>query len=345
MTGRSLYFTAERTVEVRERPVPEPGAGEVRVSTIVSAISPGTEGLIYRGQVPTSLTVDETIDALSGSFDYPLRYGYAVVGEVTAVGEGVDDAWRGSTVFAFHPHESHFLAEPSSLHRVPEACPVEAAALVPNVETATNFVLDARPTFGERVAVFGSGVVGLLTTSILARFPLEHVLAVDPLAERRELAREFGADEAVTPAEARERFSAAGSRGRISEGSTGFDLTIEVSGNPDALDDAIVVTGYDGRIVVGSWYGTKRATLDLGGHFHRNRVRLQSSQVSTIDPERRGRWNADRRLDVAWRHLQTLAPERLITHRMPLEEADRAYRLLDERPERAVQILFTYGRN
>jgi len=122
----------------------------------------------------------------------------------------------------------------------------------------------------------------------------------------------------------------------------GADLTYELSGSPAALDQAIRVTGYAGRVVLGSWYGSKRASLDLGGRFHRSRIRLLSSQVSSLAPEFSGRWSKERRFSVAWKMLQELKPSRWITHRFPLEEAEQAYRLLDTQPGEALQVLFTY---
>lgn len=323
MSRRSLYFVGPEEVAVRERPIPDPDPGEVRVRTAVSAISPGTELLIYRGDAPTDLPADESIGSLSGALDYPLQYGYAAVGDVEAVGADVDDALLGETVFCFHPHESHFLVDPADLRFVPPGLDPGRAAFLPNVETAVNLAMDGRPLVGERVAVFGQGIVGLLTTALLARFPLDRLITVDVIPERRALSRAFGADESVPPAAATDRLDPGDGE------EPAADLTLELSGNPAALDDAVSVTGYDGRVIIGSWYGDKRVDLDLGGRFHRSRVRLESSQVSTVDPSLRGRWDADRRLSVAWDLLGEIDVERLIGRRLPIEEAVTAYRLLD----------------
>lgn len=336
MTVRSVYFVGPGAVVVRETDIQKPDAGEVRVRTAVSAISAGTELLVYRGQVPETMPADETIDALDGDFEYPLKYGYAAVGRVTAVGNGVDDEWLNRRVFGFNPHESHFLATPAELHPVPETFSDAEAALLANAEAAVNFVLDGRPAVGERVAVFGQGVVGLLATALLAQFPLETLITVESDDRRRALSMSLGADDALTPGdELRAQFNG-------DEPPAGADLAYELSGNPDALDDAIGVTGTAGRILIGSWYGTKPVELDLSGEFHRSRIRLQSSQVSTIDPTDRGRWTKSRRLGEACRLLERTDTSSLITHRIPIERATDAYRLLDENPADAVGVLFTY---
>jgi alcohol dehydrogenase len=78
----ALFHTAPRCVRIREMPTPRPGAGEVVVTTLFSGISGGTERLIYRDEFPQGLALDDTIDALGGSFRYPFPYGYVCVGEV-----------------------------------------------------------------------------------------------------------------------------------------------------------------------------------------------------------------------------------------------------------------------
>ena len=331
---RTLYFAGPRTVRVESESVPDPGPDEVLVETRVSAVSSGTELLLYRGEMPRGLEADTTIEALDGDLSYPMKYGYAAVGDVVALGADVEERWQDQTVFAFNPHESHFTSSPAALHPVPEGVSPSTAALLPTAETATTLVLDGQPRVGERVVVFGAGMVGLTTTSVLASFPLERLTVVEPDARRREMAAALGADETLTPEEA----GAVGER----DDPAGADLAYELSGRPETLDDAIDVVGYDGRVVVGSWYGRKRAETDLGGFFHRNRIDVSSSQVSTLAPELRGRWTTDRRLGVAWDRLSELRTEQLVTHRIGIENATEAYHLLDGGPENALQILLTY---
>jgi 2-desacetyl-2-hydroxyethyl bacteriochlorophyllide A dehydrogenase len=329
---RALCFAAPRRVTVREEPLGPPAAGQVAVRTLVSAISPGTEMLVYRGEVPAGMAVDSILPALAGGFRFPLKYGYAAVGRVEELGEGVGAEWRERLVFAFHPHQSRFLASPDELIPVPEGLSPEEAAFLPNVETAVSFLLDGRPAVGERVVVFGQGIVGLLTAALLARFPLSSLVTVDRFPLRRQKSLELGAHESLDPDAPGALDGLAGSA----------DLTYELSGSPAALEPAIAATGFAGRVVIGSWYGEKRAELHLGGAFHRSRIRLLSSQVSTLDPRWTGRWDKARRLEVAWRLLAELKPAGLITHRFSLAGAAAAYELLDRRPAEAIQVLLTY---
>lgn len=333
--GTAIEFTDRETVDVVSLDRPVPSADEVLVETTVSAVSAGTELLVYRDAIDDGVAADETLPALDGTFSYPIRYGYAAVGRVTAVGDDVDPEWRGRTVFGFNPHESHFTAHPADLLVVPDGLDPERAALFANTETALNFMLDSTPRFGERVGVFGQGVVGLLTTALLARSPVARVVAVEPLPRRRELAAAVGADATVDPTDAD---PAAVIRDLVGD----LDLAIEVSGRPETLEAAVAATGYGGRIVVGSWYGTKRADIGLDTHFHRDRLTIRSSQVSSISPELRGRWDRDRRREIAWRLLRSIDTGPLVTHRVAVEDAPEAYRLLADHPNEAVQILLTY---
>jgi len=339
MKRLSVLFTAPRSIDVVEDTTPDIRPDQALVQSIVSAISAGTEMLFYRGQVPPEMEVDTSIAALAGQTRYPLKYGYAVVGEVIAVGANVDPVWQGRRVFAFHPHESCFAAAPSELIPVPRDINAEDAAFLPNMETAVNLVMDGRPMLGEQVVVIGQGVVGLLTTGLLAQFPLGQLIALDRFPLRLEMARAFGAHVALDPATQPEHAL----RSTLAQG-RGADLIYELSGNPGALNHAIALAGYSGRIVVGSWYGQKQAPLDLGGRFHRQRLQIISSQVSTIAPEWSGRWDKARRFAVAWDMIRRLQPRRLVTHRMAVTEAAQAYALLDQQPEQALQIVLTYTR-
>src|SRR5262245_60493920 len=204
MKRRALYFTAPYCISVQEESLDLPAADQVMVQTLVSAISPGTELLFYRGQAPTDLPVDETIAALAGTVGFPLKYGYAAVGRVAAVGAQVAPEWQDRLVFSFHPHESHFLASLDELLPVPPPLSPEEAAFLPNMETAVNFLMDGQPLIGEQVVIFGQGVVGLLTTALLMRLPLASLVTLDRYPLRRETSLALGAHTSLDPAEPQE---------------------------------------------------------------------------------------------------------------------------------------------
>ncbi len=333
LEAHALWFAAPRTAELRPERVPPPGPGEVRVKTIASAISHGTEMLVYRGEVPADLPLD--LPTLAGDFSFPIKYGYASVGRV--LDAGVESHTPGDLVFVHHPHQDAFIVPAELPVRLPEGLDPTIGLFFANLETALNIVHDAPLRLGETALVFGQGVVGLMVTRLLKLAGADRVLAVDPIMKRRDLALEMGADTTFEPGE--------GLRERLLEATAGrgADLAVEVSTSEAALQAAIDAVAVEGTVVVASWYGTKPVALSLGGHFHRGRVRLRSSQVGRMNPKLGSRWDRARRTEAVLGLLLRLRLEQLVSHRIPFEEAHLAYRLVDERPDEAVQVILTHN--
>jgi 2-desacetyl-2-hydroxyethyl bacteriochlorophyllide A dehydrogenase len=341
MKRQSILFAAPFEIDIAEEMLPEPAATEVLIQTRFSAISHGTEMLIYRGLFPPDTLADETIPELRRPLSYPMKYGYAAVGDVMDAGSGVSRDLIGQAVFCLNPHESCFTADANTVIPVPDDIDPLDALFLANMETAVNLLMDGRPVIGENVAVFGQGVVGLLATALLAKFPLAVLLTLDPFKLRREASVRTGAHQSLDPTrpEAESQISTLFD----SRGSKGLaDLAYELSGNPAALNQAITVTGFDGRIVIGSWYGSKSAALDLGSRFHRRRLRLISSQVSTLTPSLAVRWSRKRRFDVAWDMIRRIRPGVFITQRIPFAQARQAYEMIDLHPASTIQVVLEY---
>ena len=335
VVARAVWLTAPREVELRCEEIPPPGPGEVRVRAIASALSHGSEMLAYRGQVSSDLALD--LPTLAGSFAFPVKYGYASVGRVTDIGSGVEGYMPGDLVFVHHPHQSTYVVPAALPVRLPTDLDPLAAVFTANVETAVNVLLDTPLRLGETALVFGQGTVGLLIAQMLKRAGAGRVLAVEPIERRRALALRVGADVALVPGDGLPARVRALIEGR------GADVAIDASGAGGALQAAIDSVADEGTVVVVSWYGTKPVTLTLGGHFHRGRVRLRSSQVGRIDPALAPRWDRARRLALAVDLLSELRLVELITQRIPFADAPIAFRLVDERPGETVQVILTYG--
>jgi 2-desacetyl-2-hydroxyethyl bacteriochlorophyllide A dehydrogenase len=335
MKSQTVTFTAPYKLEIVERNLPPLGADEVLVQTTISAISPGTEMLIYRGLFPKEMA--DSADSISCNLKYPLAYGYACVGKIIATGKQVNRELENKLVFAFQPHTSHFIAKPDDLFLIPEFLSPETAAFLPNMETAVSLVQDIAPILGERGLVLGQGIIGLLAASLLAEFPLEALATVDQFPRRRAESLKLGATASLDPSDADFRLQAVAVLGGEKA-----DFALEISGSPTALDDAIALTRFSGRVVVGSWYGEKRAALDLGGDFHRSRIQILSSQVSAIRPELSSRWSKFRRFGVAWQALARIRPEKWVTQRVDIHQAPGIYKMLAENPQDAIQVVFDY---
>ncbi len=319
-----VWFEGPGRVGVRRGSCSPPGPGEVRVVTELGAISAGTELAALAGRLDPDLPRDDTLTALRrGGFRFPFQYGYASVGRVEAWGPGVGGAAPrpGRRVFAFVPHQTAFRIPAGEALPAPDEIPPDRAALFPYLETAVNLLLDGPPRAGERVAVVGQGALGLALTALLGGYPLGGLLTVEPRAARRALSLGFGAPMAMSPdAGPAALRDALGGRA---------ELVFEVSGAEAGLDLAIRLAARDGRVIVGSWLAGGRTSLDLGGWFHRGRVRLISSQVSRL-PALGPAWTIARRRALAWSLLRRAPLERLVGLRVPFAEASRAYAALGE---------------
>ena len=259
--------------------MPPPGPGELLIRTRVSAISRGSESLVFRGEVPQSEWQRMRCPFQDGEFPAPVKYGYSAVGTV----EDGPAENLGRRVFCLHPHQDRFVVpaeRPSS--RYPRMCPDRRATLAANMETAVNGLWDAAPGPGDRIAVIGAGVVGCLVAALAARLPGAEVELIDIDRSRERLSEAFGC-----------RF-ATRSR-RASEA----DLVFHASGTPEGLSTALAIAGFEARIVEMSWYGTRIVPLALGGAFHSRRLTLRSSQVGTVPAARQQRWSRRRRLALA----------------------------------------------
>ncbi|HWP43885.1 MAG TPA: zinc-binding alcohol dehydrogenase [Blastocatellia bacterium] len=335
--ARSVWLVGPRQVEIRDSVVRPPAEDEVRVRALCSAISQGTEMLVYRGEAPRTLPLDLTIPTIEGSLGFPIKYGYSSVGRIIDLGPGVEGFAEGDLVFAFNPHESCYTLPERFVVKLPPGTEPLRGAFLASVETAINAMLDAAPLIGERVAIYGQGTVGLLLTQLARRAGAGLIATADLFERRRTLSLALGADLTVDPAgESLAR--------RIHEltGGAGADVVIEASGRPETMEEAIEAAALEGRIVVVSWYGKRRAPISLGGAFHRKRLAIKSSQVSNIASALAPRWTSKRRRELAAAYLGELRLDEMITHVIPFDDAAAAYRLLDERPEETVQVLLDF---
>ena len=330
MKARAVHFVAPRHVELREVELPDVSGDRVLVATEFSGISGGTEMLAYRGEVDPDLPLDETIGALAGTFTYPFQYGYAAVGRVLRPAGSLRE---GQLVFAFHPHQDLFVVDAGQVFPADGVQPREAT-LYPLVETALQVCMDAAPRLGETAVVVGQGAVGILIAALLTRTGAV-VLASEPRAARREVAAAFGV-RAVVPEQVGELVEAA-TAGR------GADLVIEASGNPAALASSLELLAHEGTALVCSWYGTRSARLPLGADFHRRRLAIRSTQVSTIPAALTARWDRQRRAAVAWRLLDELPVATLTTHEFPLGQVAEAYASVDRGDEGLIHAVLRYG--
>jgi len=280
MTERALAFwiVEPGRGELRTETLSPPAAGEVLVRTLFSAVSRGTESLVFKGRVPVSEYRRMRCPHQVGEFPGPLKYGYSSVGRL----ESGDDELIGQLVFCLFPHQSAYVVSARDVLPVPAGVPPERAVLAANMETAINAVWDAAPRLGDRVTVVGAGVVGCLCAYLLARHPGVAVELVDLRAERAPIARAFGASFALPE-------DAQGER----------DLVVHTSGSEAGLRTCLSSAGSDAIVLELSWFGEAEVSLPLGAAFHARRLCLRSSQVGTLSPRARSRFDHRTRLALA----------------------------------------------
>ena len=318
---------------------------QVRVQTLFSGISAGTELASYRGSDPHLRKHWDSDRRLftpaRPARTYPLEgWGYEEVGTVVEVGAEVRQIGEGDVIWGSWGHRStSVMPAAAAVGRVLPRDLDPMLGIFSHIgAVALNAVLDADIHLGEDVAVFGQGVPGLIVTQ-LATLNGAAVIAVDRIASRLALARTVGARHTIDatcqrPGEEVKRLT----------GGRGADVSIEISGSYLALHEAIRSTAYNARVVTAGYFQGEGVGLALGEEFHHNRIQLVASQIAGVNPRYGGRWDRHR----LQRTVMGLAARRrldlgaLVSHVISAEEAASAYAILDRQPEHALQVVLKF---
>ena len=315
ITTREFWIRAPGHGEIRRGALAPRRDDEVVIRTLYSAVSRGTESLVFRGEVPSSQYVAMRAPFQEGEFPGPLKYGYSSVGEVA---DGPHEL-AGRIVFCLYPHQDLYCVPAARVTLVPDDVPPGRAVLAANMETAVNVVWDARPAAGDRIVVIGAGVVGLLVAWLCRQTPGACVTVVDINPERATVARELGlAFRSELPA------------------SADADVVIHASGHPEGLTSALAIAGVEATIVEASWYGKRAVALPLGEAFHSRRLTIRSSQVGRIPPERAPRWSLQRRMKLALELLRDARLDALITGESAFDDLPHVLARLSRDPAGAL---------
>jgi NADPH:quinone reductase-like Zn-dependent oxidoreductase len=319
--GRAFWLVAPGHGEIRNQPLPAPGADDVLVRAGVSAISRGTESLVFQGRVPASEYQTMRCPFQEGDFPAPVKYGYASMGTVQ-VGPAT---LRGQRVFCLYPHQDSYVVPADAVVRVPENVPDERAALAANMETALNAMWDAGPRLGDRIAIVGSGVVGCFIASLASKIPGTRVELIDIDPRRQRIAAALGCGFAAPEA-------ALGD----------CDIVFHTSASDAGLATALRLAGFEAKLIELSWYGDKRVTAPLGEAFHQRRLQLIASQVGAVAPARRARRSHRERLALALSLLADPVYDRLITGHCTLDDLPQRMAQLAAAPDGALAEIVRY---
>lgn len=343
---KTLVFTAPREVGYQTSDDPPLQAGQVRLRTLFSGISAGTELTGYRGTNPYLHKQWDPqrklfIASDAPSWTYPHHIGYEEVGEVVEIGPEVENIAPGMRVFGAWGHRTHTVmaAEEARQRLMPVNLDSILGVFAQIGAIAVNGVHDGRIRVGETVAVFGLGVLGQIVAQ-LARLSGATVIGVDLHDARLEMAHKLGAAVTMNPAQE----NVAELIKDMTEG-RGADVCFEVSGATTALHEAIRAAAYSARVVTMGFFQGEAQRLYLGEEFHHNRINIVCSQIFGTDPELTYRWNRLRLAQTAIRlqadGLLDLRP--LITHIRPFAEGAELYRLVDTAPDTVLQAVLEFA--
>lgn len=310
-SARAFWITGTGQGEIRTEVLPEPAEGEVLVRTLYTAVSRGTETLVFNAAVPPSEFERMRAPFQMGDFPAPVKYGYINVGVV----ERGPDELQGRSVFCLYPHQTRYVVPAEAVYPLPGDVPAERGVLAANLEAVVNGLWDATPRAGDRIAVVGAGTLGCLFAWLGTRFPGCSVELIDTnpgkAAAANALGVPFKPPEQATPE---------------------ADLVIHASGTAEGLSTALSLGGFEARVIEMSWFGDRRVALPLGEAFHAQRLSLQSSQVASISTAQRSRWTPRRRMELVLRLLADPCLDVLITGESRFEELPVVLKTLSERP-------------
>ena len=344
--NHALVLAGIRQLQFEPLPQRDLAPDEVRIRTLYSGISAGTELSQYRGTSPYMSRHWDIARRVfrdgEPSWSFPVRnLGYEEVGEIVEAGNEVADYKPGDRIFGTWGHRSAHVMRAADIgdRRMPDGADPRFGIFSHIGAVALNGVHDARIRIGDLVVVFGLGVPGQIVVQAAHRSGAT-VIGVDPVPFRRQMAERMGATHTLDP----DSGSVADAVKDLN-GGLGADICIEVSGFPPALAEALRTVAYASRVVAMGFFQGETLGLRLGDEFHHNRIELVSSQISGVAPDGSHRWNKPRlwKTAVHLQHQGRLDLLPLITDTVPFETAPTLFERLDSGDTAILQSVLNFG--
>lgn len=319
---------------------------EIKIKTLLSGISHGTELNLYSGNSPFK---DKKFDMNRRIFVkedspkfYPLQLGYELVGKVVEVGDEIKHIVVGDLVHGFLPHQEIVYAKDVGygLLRLPSDINPELTMFIALGCVALNAIHDAEIKFGDEVGIFGLGVIGLLALQFARHNGARRIYVSDPVLKRRQLAKTLGADEVFDPIDGN-----VPSQIKELSKNKGLDVAIESAGKYSALNDAIKSVRMSGLVITTGYYTGDASVLLLSEEWHHNRITMKSSIGAWNNYHRDfPLWNYPRLKHTVLEALMNgdLNTNDMISHVIPFEEAEKGYDLIEKHPEETIKVVFNY---
>ncbi len=315
MEAQRVVWPDRAKVDIETFTLPPVGDDEVLVETECTLISPGTERAFLLG-LPNA------------QGRYPTRPGYSNIGTIVEVGKAITDWEVGDRVASTQGHTSHFAASPRRLLKIASAdVPAEEAVFFNLGAIALQGVRKARIELGEATLVLGQGLIGLLAMQLSKLSGALPLIAADLTDSRLEISKRIGADYTFNPEDT--DFSA-----QLEEATQGNGpaIIIEATGHPDAITTALDVAGRGARVVLLASTRGETPSVNFYRDVHKKGLILYGAHNS-IRPRQETSphfWTleADSRLLLSLIAQKRFNVIPLISHRVPGEEASKAYQLL-----------------
>ena len=363
-TPRRLLLTGPRTITLEPIERGPLRTGQVRLKTLYSGISHGTEMVHYRGlssSEGTSFDPQRRVFRSGGGAPpvFPMAMGYELVSEVIETAPDVTAVGVGDIVHTDGQHAEETVIDVdaalgSSLYplvKLPSALAPSDALYISLGTVALQAVHDARIKVGDSVAVFGLGAVGLMTVQLARRNGAGWIGAVDPIAERRALAEGLGVSVALDPADGGVAVKEHAPRAEdvpaadMTLPGPGVDVALETSGTYAGLHEAIRSVAVGGRVVAVGFYAGDASPLRLGDEWHHNRPELISSMGVIGCPHRDyPQWGRRRMVRTVTELLDSgsLDVSSFPGRSFPFDDAADAYEFVDAHSAGAIKVALEY---
>jgi len=322
MKSHALWHLSSEASEIAEEELPEEMRDQLLIESVYSMISMGTERQVALGMVPPDVQEAMKVPYMDGSFSFPCKYGYSLVGKVVKGPPSLTDKF----VHVMHPHQDMAWVDPLSVYPIPDDIPPYRAVLAGNLETAVNAIWDSEISIGDSILIAGFGIIGALIASLASGIAGVRVTVFEKNEFRSRKAIQSGYDIYTNGEPTGQIFDAA------------FNTTADAGGLQFCIDNI----GYEGQVTEVSFYGARQISVLLGGSFHTARKKIIVSQVSRIPGKKLNRWDHLRRKDLVFNILKNVNYDSLIGNVIPFRDAPGMFNRLRNNSVNEISIVIKY---
>lgn len=273
-------------------------------------------------------------------WNYPFALGNIQVGIVEEIGKAVKGYELGDRILYFGGFAPTAVIGTSEIWKLHRDTNWKTATCLDPATYALCALRDGNTRVGDAVAIFSLGAIGLMAVQLAKLAGCYPIIAIDPLANRREVALKTGADIALNPIGLDVGYAL-----KEATGWRGVDVVIEYSGSMEAMQASLRGVAFGGNIVAGGFPGPMKAGLDLGAEAHMNRPNILFTRTES-DPSRdHPSWNNVRIRSTIHRMILEglISGEHIVTPILKFhEKLNETYDQIAEKPEQNIKLGVEY---